>query len=293
MSIRPKRYEYDYSLGAPTIELNEYVKYIRESNLINARISPIRCYLLQEKKEGDTVGSEEEPITIDNYIQTQPAHIAILWEPANGDTTHPDLRPYTDSGKGQILVWKDDNPMERVLKPGDIINDDEFAVVKRMDRNDKRVEIVFNPGFDASAHTITYTYTTMNKGINTKRLKVGEDETHSLFGWEQYLNDYCDDYQDKHQILVRVPMPTRDIVIEQHGLTIKEENQCWTLWFPIVGDGDVLIIPQDQTISGIEERYEINDVQYSIIQGSLVSQRFSVILLEETDLRYKIPYITE
>jgi hypothetical protein len=278
--------------------VTEYVKYIRESHVVNLRISPLRCYLLQEKEEGESVGSEDDRRLVDpGDFDTLPQgnKFMVLWKPADGDDVHPDLRPYTQSGEGQIHVWKNDERMTRVLKTEDLIDDDEFVVVKRVDRSDKRVEIIFNAGYDPAAapDVIEYAYTTMNKGIDHKRLKVGEDETHSLYGWQQYLNDYCDEHQGKHQILVRVPMPTRDIIIEAGGLTIQEENDCWTLWCPVVRDGDILILSPDQTVSGIEERYEINDMKYSIIQGSLVSQRFHVILLEETDLRYKIPYVIQ
>ena len=57
-------------------------------------------------------------------------------------------------------------------------------------------------------------------------------------------------------------------------------------------DFDLLIVPSNISVSGEEERYEIVDKQDSVIQGRLVSQRFTVHLLEAADSRYQISYIT-
>jgi hypothetical protein len=62
---------------------------------------------------------------------------------------------------------------------------------------------------------------------------------------------------------------------------------------PYVRDFDILIVTADESPTGEELRYVVENKQDSKIQGTLVSQRFKIKQLEKADERYKIPYVTE
>ena len=282
-------YSYDLGLGIEP----DIIEYMKESHLIQSRVSPTRCYLLQQIEQGTIISQANNTnIPITSYVETSPNYRAIVW--ASG-SNYPDVRPYVNDGKGMIEVYINSVRAIRVHEVEDLINDNEFAVVKRTDLTPARVELVFNEGFNASTHSIGYKYTTLNKDINVERMKIGEasDNSHSMFGWSQYL-DYTNDlFKKKHQILVRTPLTTTNLIINEEGRVMMEDNQCWMIWEPYVKDWNILIIPSEESPTGEELRYIIENKQDSKVQGSLVSQRFKIKQLEKTDDRYKIPYITE
>ena len=282
----PRKYQYDHGLGQEP----EIIDYIKESTVIQSRISPVRCYLLVQTPSGSAVGSASAYMTVSSYVDTTPNYRASIWP--SGSVGHPDVRPYTNSGSGSIVVRIDGNIASRVIDVEDIVADNEFAVIKRFDLSPARVELVFNAGFNASLHTIEYYYTTMNQGIDEQFIKSGQDVTETLFGWTQYLNSSCDAFQGKHQVLVRFPISQEDLIVNEEGKVHLEQVDSWMIWEPRVNDYDVLIVTADQTSSGEEERYEIVEKRNSFIQGSLITQRFKLRYIEDTDPRYNISYVT-
>ncbi|MFA5397138.1 MAG: hypothetical protein WC346_14105 [Methanogenium sp.] len=282
-------YSYDLGLGIEP----DIIEYMKESHLIQSRVSPTRCYLLQQIEQGTIVSqSNDGNIPITSYVETSPNYKTVIW--ASG-SNHPDIRPYVNEGKGMVEVYIDSVRATRVHEVEDLINDNEFSIVKRTDLNPARVELVFNEGFNVSSHSIGYKYTTLNKDINVERMKIGEasDNSHSMFGWSQYLDYSKDLFKKNHQILVRTPLTTTNLIINEEGRVMMEDNQCWMICEPYVKDWNILIIPSEESPTGEELRYIIENKQDSMVQGSLVSQRFKIKQLEKTDDRYKIPYITE
>jgi hypothetical protein len=284
----PNEYSYDYGLGA-TLEEDGELDYIRESMVVQSRISPFKVYLLHMNVTGSVVGSSATMFTVAGYTAISPNYRATIW---SSGTNHPDVRPYTNAGQGSVFVTIDGVRATRVIDVNDLLHDTEFAVVKRYDLNPARVELVFNAGFNASAHTVQYYYQTMNSGIEIERMHKGEDISESLFGWTQYLNSYCDEFQGKNQILLRLPLTTRDLVINEEGRVALEENDSWMVWSPYVYDFDLIVVPGNQVVTGVEDRYEVVNKKDSYIQGSLITQRFKLKFLEYSDPRYRIPYST-
>jgi hypothetical protein len=280
--------EYDYGLGIEP----DIIEYIRESHSIQSRISPTKCYLLHRKKDGDVVHDDvlDAPVIVTAWELEENQYYFTLW---NGGVNHPDIRPQNNDGSGSISIWIDGVLATRVLDMRDIISDNEFAVVQRKLLNPARIDVVFNTNFDVTQHTVSYEYVTMNQGISDVRVKVGAAEDDSMYGWEQYLNsEIADPYLGLHQILVRTPLTREGFTISDEGLVVLKENQCWMIWEPYVYANDILIVPADQSPNGRELRFNITDKQDSRIQGVAVSQRFRIVLIEATDPRYKIPYIT-
>jgi hypothetical protein len=281
----PNLYEYDYGLGT---NASDEIAYILESMEVQSRISPTKCYLLFRSSTGSVVGSASSLFTVSSYTATDPNYRATIW---SAGANHPDIRPYTNSGAGSISVYINSVAATRVIDVTDLLNDNEFAVVKRYDLNPARVELVFNTGFNASGSVIQYYYSSLNMGIDVARVKRGEDTTQSMFGWVQYLNAHYDDFRGKNQILVRLPLTTRDLVINEEGKVMLEENDSWCVASPYINDFDILIIPSSQTMTGVEERYEVVNKKDSVIQGTLITQRFKLKFLEYSDSRYSISYI--
>ncbi|MDD5006726.1 MAG: hypothetical protein PHS33_09535, partial [Candidatus Omnitrophica bacterium] len=257
--------DYDGTLGIDP----EILDYIQENHEIQSRISSTPCYLLQRKSSGSVIGTIASPYTISTYIETSPNYRAVIWE--SGDN-RPDIRPYVNNGLGNIGVLIDGASALRVLTIDDISSDLEFCVVERKDLSlPGRVEIVFNTGFDASAHTIQCYFSTIQPYINNVRMQKGEDSSQSIFGWEQYLNYNTDMHRNMHQILVRMPLTTRDLILNEEGKVAVEENKAWMIWTPYVNDFDILIVAASNSVSGKEERYEILNKQDSTVQRRLLS----------------------
>lgn len=280
----PKKYDYDYSLGIDS----DIIAYMRESAEVSSRISPVPCYLLQRKQSGSVVGSVVQPMMITAYAATTPNYRAVIWP--SGSVAHPDLRPYSNTGAGSINVLIDGVQALRVIEYGDLIADTEFAVVERLDLASQQVELVFNAGFNPTGHTLQYYFGAQNLGIDTELYKRGDAEDMSLFGWSQYTSACTDAFRLANQILVRQPLTTRDLIINEEGRVTLEENECWMIWTPYVRDFDMLVVAAADAISGAEERYEVINKKDSVVQRTLITQRFKVKYLEPSDPRYKISY---
>ena len=274
---------YDYGLGIDS----DIIDYIKEDHQIQIRISPVRCYVLFQNRSGSVVASSTSPITVNSYIDINP-YTAQIWP--SGSLLCPDIRPDTNNGQGSINVYIDNTQATRIVNYTDIINDNEFSINKRLDREDQRVELIFNQGFNASSHNITYYYTSIDQDITTESFKSGESPSGSIFGYTQYLSHKKDHFQNYNQILVRMPLTTEGVVINEEGLVAMKENQCWTLWEPYLNNFDILIVPHWDSPINQELRFQVIDKQDSKIQGELVSQKFRVKLLTTTDKIYNIPY---
>jgi hypothetical protein len=276
--------DYDYGFGIDA----EAIDYTKESIEILSRVSPVKCFVLFQNTSGSNVGESDNRITISDYSEVSPAYRAVIW--ASG-SNHPDTRTTVNNGQGAIWVYIDNAPADRILEVEDIQSDTEFAVVKRADLIPSRVELVFNSGFNATLHTIQYYYTTAEEGSGDDDSQRGGTAYESVYGWHQYLNYTPSPFRSLHQVLIRMPLTKRDLIINSEGRVRLEDNQSWMIWEPYINDGDVIIVPPEESISGEEERYEVIDKQDSAIQGSLITQRFKLSLLEDSDSRYKISYI--
>lgn len=279
--------QYDYFLGIDS----DILDYIQESHEVQSRISSTPCYLFYQSHSGSAQGSFAEPLVITSFIsEDSNGYRAVIWP--SGSLLHPDLRPYTNDGKGSFDLYIDGIAATRVIEPEDIISETEFALVERRDLPDQRIEAAFHPNFDPALHTVSYFYSSMLPGIESETMKRGDHTDHSIFGWTQYISEDGDAFRRKNQVLVRFPMITGDVQINEEGKVTLEENLSWMTADPLVNDFDMLVITAERSPFGVEKRMEIVNKQDSIIQGRLVSQRFNVKLLEESDPRYKIPVVT-
>jgi hypothetical protein len=282
----PQIGEYDYDLGIEP----DIIAYAKESLEITSRISPTPCYLLIQNPSGSTIGSAQSPAgTLTSYYVTTPNYRSIIW---SGGVGSPDLRPYTNGGIGTFTVNIDGVQAVRVLDPNDLVNPNEFAVVKRYDLANGQVEVVLAPGYNPTGHTITYFYTTMESQISIESIKRGEGVDQSLFGWSQYLNSSQDKFHGVNQILVRMPLVTATLTINEEGKVKLQDENSWMIWTPYVHTFDILVVTSVLNPTAQEQRFEIVNKQDSMMQGTLMSQRFKLNYIEPTDSRYNIPYAT-
>jgi hypothetical protein len=277
---------YDTGLGINS----KHIDYIKESNVVQSRISSTRCYLLRRKYSGEQHGTDISRLPVYTYVETSPNYRAQIWP--SGSLQHPDLNPEAHSREGHIQVYIDNVLGSRVLATADLLVDNDYCVVKRQDRSDGRVEIIFNKDFNPTLHTVELIYSDMNVGVNPAFLKRGDSENQSLHGWLQYTDNCYDNYQGRHQILVRMPLTTKDLVVNEEGRVTLEENESWMIWTPYVKDFDVVVVPSSESPNGREMRFEIVNKKDSVIQSNLVSQRFKLKYLETSDVRYKLAIYT-
>lgn len=276
---------YDYGLGIDPV----HIQYIKTSHIIQSRISPTPCYLIQQATGGIPVGYAGAQITplAGAFVFSDNQYRMTIWEGGSG---HPDTRTHSNGGTGNIYVYHGGVRMTRVFTPEDILYDTEFAVVEKLDVSPSRVEIVFHTGF-ADTSNITYHYLTWEDGVEDLAAKRGDSASQSLFGWRQFRSSKWDDFQRPNQVLVRFPINLNDVVIMDEGRTIIENRDSWMIWYPYVDDFDILVLDADDSPDGVEHRYEIVNSTNSVIQRQLVSQRFKLNLIEPTDGRYSIPYV--
>ena len=282
----PDKNSYDFGIGYEP----EIITYAKETLEIASRVSPVKCYILFRNATGSVVGSPSNLITVASYSVLNNNYRTNIW--TEGQINHPDLRPYTNNGKGSIYVYIDNVLATRVLEENDLQNDNEFVTIQRRDLNPQTVELVFNNNYDPTSHTIQYYYSTIQSGIDSDRVKVGEDSSMSKFYWTQYLESATDFYRGRNQVLIRLPLNTRDIKVQEEGRVILLQRESWMIWTPYINNYDIIIVPETQSTTGEEERYEVVDKKDSVIQGSLISQRFKLRYLENKDPRYDIPYST-
>jgi len=276
---------YDYGLGIDPY----HIQYIKQSHIIQSRISPTPCYLLQQATGGIPVGYAGARITplASAFVISDNQYRMTLWE---GGSNHPDTRTYANEGVGNIHVYHNATELTRVFTTDDLIADTEFAVVENLQVSPSRVEVVFNTGF-TDIQNITYYYLTWEEGIEDLASKRGDSTTQSLFGWNQYLTSHWDDFKMPNQVLVRFPININDVVIADEGKVIIENRDSWMIWYPYVNDFDILIIDASESPDGQEHRYEIVNSTDSIIQRQLMSQRFKLNLIERSDDRYNVPFV--
>jgi hypothetical protein len=281
-SNMPQAGDYGYGEGIDP----EIIDYIKESTVVQSRISSMPAYLFFMKPTGSVVDNAGAPLIINTFSTLTPNPVATIWP--TGSLAYPDARSYTNNGQGQITVMVDSVPITRIDDPADLAHDNEFSVVERKDILPQRVEVVFNAGFDPSGHTITYSYTSMESGINNTGIESGQGTDQSLFGWQQWLDPTFDDFRGPNQVLVRLPIAVESLVINEEGKVKLHDNQSWMIWTPLVHERDILVFTSQYTFTGGNEIYEIINLQLSIIQGSLITQRFKLTKIEESDPRYKL-----
>jgi len=286
----PTSYHYDYGLGIDD-SCNHHIDYIKESHVVQSRVSPTRCYLLRPRSSGIEVGYDNLlTLTTSDFIDTSPNYIAQVWP--SGSITHPSVNTESNSRQGDITLYIDSVEATRIMDVEDLIDDDEFVVKERIDREDKRIEFIFNEGFDPTAHILHWKYTAMNEGVSSELLKKGGSTNQSLYGWFQYTNNCYDNYQGRHQLLVRMPLVMRDLVLNEEGKVTLEEKESWMIWTPYVKDFDILVVSPTDSPTGEEMRFEIVNKRDSVIQRNLVSQRFKLKYIEPTDERYGVTIYT-
>jgi len=274
---------------------NSMLDYVRRSHEIEIRVNAVRCYLLQQLPAGSIVGSLTGPtgsilVTSNMWVNPNPPAYFNMW---NGLGPHPDLRPYIGQGDGGIFVWVNGQSLTRVLSVNDLRNSSQFAVVKRFDIDPQPVEIHFHQSLlNPTGSTVQFSFETMFKDIRPTAINRPEGNQFSLFGWKQYKT-CSDDYHGANQVLIRMPMVTRDkIKINEEGKISIEENMCWTTHRPYIGDTDILVVTSDQSPIGETLYFEVVNKLDSIIREQLMSQRFKVNLLSPEDERTKIPIST-
>ncbi len=282
--------EYGDFLGLGSI-MQSHLNYIQRNHELQSRVSPTRCYLLQMKATGSIVGTFTSPYTVtpDMYLDTEAPMSFILWD---GTGEHPDLRPYVGEGVGAITVLNGGTPMTRVLNKKDLRSESQFAVQKRFDLNPQRVEVHFYDTFNMTGSVVQYYYEGMHKDVRPGLINRPTANQFSLFGWYQYKCP-MDSWRYANQVLIRVPLTTASwLTMGQEGRVKLEENQCWMVGSPYVNDGDVLIVPADQSPNNEQLALEIVNKQDSIVQFRLMSQRFKVKLIPSEDERANITYST-
>jgi len=103
-------------------------------------------------------------------------------------------------------------------------------------------------------------------------------------GWVKYICDGTK-HNPENTILVRVPRTEFRWVYDGEGIVKKEVNKHWALISPYFQNYDLIA----GTIGKSNGRvFEITNKMDSYLRGVFLHQEFETILLEASDIRYKM-----
>ena len=154
---------------------------------------------------------------------TKKPYTKTIWQPSD-ITNHPDLRANISNGSGSIAVYINGVRAFRVLSYEDFSDNSQFFINVK---EDKTVQIVLNPDFEASGSTITYNYTTMCQCVNPKEMQP-DFRCGICYGtlWEggfTYYQSVAESWKRENSLLVVFPPVKEDWRIDDIQGKTKSE----------------------------------------------------------------------
>jgi hypothetical protein len=290
---------------------DEVLNYVLANHRIQIRDGGEPCYLLKPLVSG----SLSTKTAVADWTETDP-YKKTLWTLTPGltyninpNSGHPDLRLQSAEswGTGGLAVWIDGSLATRVASTDRIEASTHYCVEESEERS---VSIVFQSGWDGSAHTVEYQYRTLCACVDWRQgSSTGQKQCQTCFGrgfeggYRQYTVAADPRWQKPANTLwVRIPRALMDIKIMDQGLIANKNLRAWCMAPPDAPDIDNfdLIIrpsPDDTDVNEIEGIfYEVQDEQDSRIgkrtQNIWLHQDFQLKLIEETDVRNLFPLAT-
>lgn len=262
----------------------EIVDYIKESHSIQIIVGAEPFYFYQRMASGSIVTG-----AISSWDQTTPQYMKTLWSP--GDSNHPDLRTYTGTGKGTFSLYVGGVPLNRVFDKNDLLYDNEFALEESVGTTvstKRQVKVWLNTGYVPSG-SVTFLYNVLCECVNPDTNAADMQCTICYgtgfpLGWIKYNCDGTK-YNPENTILIRVPKTDFTIPFSGEGLVKKQVNRHWAQANPVISNYDLIVGTIGNNIDSI---FEITNKKDSFFRGIFMHQEFDTILLEETDIRYKM-----
>lgn len=259
----------------------EEIDYIKENHTLQIRIGGEPFYLFQRVDQGKRISK-----SITSWTTTSPQYSAIIWQPGDGETTHPNYRAQQDVFK----VFNNASPMTRAYDKDSIAYNNEFALEFLRSNNSNTfgtVKIWFNQNFTPG--NISYAFRNIcscvdeSTGYPNRECPLCRGTSYPT-AFVQYTSA-ATKYNPANTVLVRVPMAAETKPVEQIGRVTRREHRHWIEAEPYVKNYD-LIMGTIGRNAGI--LFEIVGKYDSRWRGILTHQEFDTIRIEEDDIRYQL-----
>ncbi len=196
----------------------------------------------------DQVRSQANPLSATNLTY----YYFILWDPDSspiaGRPRIGSLRVFIDGVQATVVerdAISSDNEVFVGVNPGTWTSTDHVGTLY----------VGFNPGYNPTTHTVIYDYEEVCRCVNPDdrdAFRPGEVSnclecygTGFTGGYDQHLSlpqyDCGKLIQPENTILVRFPMRTRHVLLDQLGFEVQNVNKGWMAAEPEVSDWDVII----------------------------------------------------
>ena len=258
----------------------EEIQYIRENHSLQIRVGGEPFYLFQRQSGSAASG------TITVWPQITPNYIGVLWTPADGESTHPDIR----INETTFFLYNNGSLLTRVFDEDFVLNDTEFYIERQAGTSSttsRTLRIHFNEGFVPG--TVTYQAATicscadLETGFPNRECEICKG-TNTPAAFVQYLVT-GDKHRPYNTILVRVPMSGETFGVDKIGRVKKRGYRNWILPTPYVYNYDILrgtIGRNEGVLFEVVSKYD------SRIRGILLHQEIDTLRLNESDIRYSM-----
>lgn len=247
------------------------------------------CKVLFKNQTGQEVGDLETPIPIVTWDTSVAYHpCKKIWKAGDDILLYPEVE--------SIRVFVDGTELNKTYSAETISANTEFYAVSQSNilGIDDNVAIYLNTNFVTTGKTITYLYTTRNKGVDIRNLQPRQDliDYRTEYGFTQYTNTTAT-FRGKsypHTIAVSFPIePPLDTTYAPYGRTEIWQSRAWAMGTPKLHEFDILW-RQDNG-----KYYEIKDWSPDIKpfrgEWKLFVQAFNVSELQKNDPITEFPFI--
>lgn len=268
--------ECELGLGA------EAVDYMRESHTLQIRVGGEPFYIFQRAEQGEF---RSKSITV--WATSGSQHSAYIWQPVDGEDTHPNSR----TQKNTFKVFNNAVELTRVFDKDSIVYDTEYAIEVEVgvDANTMGSVLVwFNEGFTPG--NVSYSYKNIcscvdrSTGYPNRECPLCRGTSYPA-AFIQYFTP-ATKYNTANTVLVRVPMAAEEIPVEQIGRVTRRDLRHWIAYdAPYVNNYDLIIGTMGRNKGIVWEIVNKSDSRW---RGILMHQEFSTVRIEESDIRYQL-----
>ncbi|KKM03048.1 hypothetical protein LCGC14_1778330 [marine sediment metagenome] len=260
----------------------EVVDYMRESHTLQIRVGGEPFYIFQRVEQG-----EFRSKSITSWETTASQYSAYIWQPTDGEDTHPNSR----TQKNTFKIFNDAVELTRVFDKDSIAYDTEYAIEVETGIDVDTVGAVliwFNEEFIPG--NVSYSYRNIcscvdrSTGYPNRECPICRGTSYPA-AFTQYLTS-ATKYNPVNTVLVRVPMAAEDVPVEQIGRVTRRDLMHWIAYnAPYVNNYDLIIGTMGRNTGVVWEIVNKSDSRW---RGILMHQEFGTVRIEDSDIRYQL-----
>lgn len=259
----------------------EVVDYILENNQLQLRMGGDPFYVFKRSTDGSLIELKAIAPT-----GTLPLNSYVLWQQADGDETHPNIRYSANA----VVIKNNSLALTRVFDKESLASSNEFAIEMAVGTSSATagtITVWFGSGFIPGTVDINYTTicacSDVTTGYPNRECKVCFGTSYPLAFTQQLC--VATEYNPSNTFLIRVPMRPQDEPVTTVGRVARRDLNHWMMPDPYVTNYDIIVGTIGDT-KGL--MWEIINKSDSRWRGVLTHQQFSTTQIDEHDIRYKL-----